>query len=236
MPEREADLCERFAEAARGQGWSVFPEVGGWDLVLVWARASIYQGPQEGDQLGIEAKLRPGVEALAQTHQRSRWKGPDFRGVLVPEASRDFAYLAAQLRLHTFDLKHCGTWEPKKRPRYDRWQRSRVDIAVVDSMRWERDRRLWLPPVPLAGPGGQPCPRQLTRWRIGALKLCVLLRARGFLTTEDFKREKVDPSRWPRVGWLVADGKIGRLTRYVAGPAPLPDVGYEVERDALAAS
>lgn len=237
MPEREAELCERFAAAARDQGWDVFPEVAGWDVVLVWNRPAIYQGPAPGDQLALEAKMRAGVDALAQAHQRSRWSGPDFRGVLVPDATRDFRHVARELRLHVFDLRHCGPWKPAERKHrsWDRWERSRTKLEVQGDLRWNRDRRLWLPPVPLQGAGGAPSPRQLTRWRVGALRLCALLRSRGWITSEDFKREKINPSRWPAVGWLVGEGKIGKLTRYVPGPAPLPDVGYEAERDALAA-
>lgn len=234
MPEREAELCEKFAEAAREQGWIVYPETAGWDLVLVWGREGT-EGLATGDQLGIEAKLRPSVEVLAQAHGRGTWQGPDFRGVLVPDASPTFTYIASCLNLHTFDLRSCLDFVPKHgHDRYGRWRRRRLGLSVDQNRRWKPDRRLWLPPVPLAGAGGAPSPRQLSKWRVGALRLCLLLRSRGYLTAEDFRREKISPSRWPACGWLVADGKIGRLTRYIAGPKPLPDVGYEVERDALA--
>ncbi|MGD9676434.1 MAG: hypothetical protein AB7V19_07100, partial [Candidatus Bipolaricaulia bacterium] len=218
------------------QGWTVFPETDGWDLVLVWRRPSVFDGPQEDDQFGIEAKLRASVDVLAQTHLRGRRsRGPDFRGVLVPHASGPFDYLASQLKIHSFSLKHCGPW--KETSRYGTtWSNPRVDLHTVPRYRWDRRSRLWLPPVPLAGSGGSPSPRQLTKWRVGALKLCALIRARGYLTTEDFKEAKISPSRWPVQGWVVPDGKIGRLTRYVIGPSPLPDTGYEVERDALYAA
>jgi len=241
MPEREAELCERFAAAAREQGWDVFPEVAGWDLVLVFRGAPRERRHYEprcdarpGDQLALEAKMRASVDALAQAHQRSRWQGPDFRGVLVPEASRDFRYLAGELRLHTFDLSFCGPWKRKRAPTQDR----RL-LSVSEAMRWDRDRRLWLPPIPLQGPGGQPSPRRLTRWRIAALRLCVLLRSRGWLTSEDFRREKISIATW-RDRWIRADHagpREGKLVRYLAVPdVALPDAGYEAERDALSAA
>lgn len=229
MPAREAELCERFAAAARHQGWEPYPEVGGWDLVLVW-RGEPTRFLRTGDQIGVEAKLRAGVEVLAQVLQRGRYQGPDFRAVLVPKASKDFRFLARELRVPIYDLRDCAI---RRRASWGDWP----VIQPADGLRWEPKRRLWLPPVPLQAPGGQPAPRRLTSWRVAALRLCTLIRDRGFLTSADFTREKIAISTW-RDRWIKPDyaaPREGRLLRYVPIPGRgLPDAGYEAERDALA--
>lgn len=42
----EAELCLAFSEVATAAGWTVYPETGGWDQLLVNAA---------GEQIGVQA-------------------------------------------------------------------------------------------------------------------------------------------------------------------------------------
>ena len=213
---RETVLCDEFAARARASGWIVYPETGGWDLLLVHADAT---------QVGVQAKLRPSFDVVAQAMERTFFApdthGPDFRAVLVPTATASFRAVCDELRLHVYTASH-------------EWARH---VAVpLDRLRRAVKQRHALPPIVPSWSGGAPSPKTLSRWRIGSLRLCALLRSRGYITGADFKAHQIDRSRWVAAGWVHSEGDRGSL-RYVPGrnACGLPDVGYEAERDALAA-
>lgn len=261
--ERESDLCERFAAAASLDGWKVFPEVDDWDLVLVWDRDDVpalsndadsrelvdimkrrgrafaalamSNGIRRGDQLGVEAKLRPTTEVLAQVLNRPLRSGPDFRAILVPDAPWHFDTVARALGVQVFSLQHCAPWRPGKiGPEWRRgYLRDRLTIQPVP-IRWERNRRLWLPPVPSFGPAGQPSPSPLTKWRVAAIRLCRVLRDRGWVTIEDFNREKISIHTWRKLWIDPTSERSGKLKIYRLRPdAVLPDVEWEREAAAM---
>jgi hypothetical protein len=85
---------------------------------------------------------------------------------------------------------------------------------------------------------GQPSPRPLTAWREAAIRLCIRLRDRGFVTTHDFRELGISKRRWtdPVSGFLVADGYEGRVSRYRQRPgARLPDEGWEAVAEQIRA-
>lgn len=216
---RETELCDAFAARARESGWVVYPETGGWDLLLVHADAT---------QVGVQAKLRPTFDVVSQALPAGMpgdtyaLPGPDFRAVLVPTASHAFVQVCSALRIFVYT------------PQVETW--CRAVNSPPDFMRHATTKRHALPPIVPSWSGGAPSPKTLSRWRIGSLRLCALLRSRGYITWADFKAQKVDRSRWVAAGWVRGEGDRGSL-RYVPGhnAAGLPDVGYEAERDALAA-
>lgn len=245
-PASEAELCDAFAEAARGDGWRVFPEVSGFDLVLEWDGTrpvpTIWRDREDvpiaavdaGYQIGIDAKLRANIDVLAQAIGRieDSIHRPDAAAVLVPEYSRAYACIAHRLGLRCFDLRNCAGA-----------QRHTIDPVVPPPLWLYRgshagpDKRLALPPIPLRDSGGKGGPRTLSQWRVGALRVCALLRARGSLTRADAKPHGIDLADWAQRGWLVSDGK--RPARYTPGlrlDVTGPEVGYEATRDALIAA
>lgn len=239
----EAELCDAFVQAAVEDGWDVYPEHGGFDLLLVWKATRLHpkrlppgcaRAPA-GYQIGLEAKLRANVDVLFQGYHHTRRVrvGPDEVGVLVPKATGSFGGVAKALGLRVFDASHYE--EPK-----EGW-RARHTIDPAPCYVEPKLKRVRLPAVPLQGSGGQPSPRTMSKWREAALRLCILLDSKGWISGADFKAAGVDRQRWVQGGWIVAAphlGKDGATTKYVAGDQLAisgPVVGYAAERAALAA-
>lgn len=214
IPESEVKLCEELVVLARDEGFRVFPEVSDWDLIIV---------DEEGVQLGVQAKMRANVDVLAQAVRRLyRINGPRHRAVLVPKSSGAFRQVARALGVHVFTIRQIRQW------RGNRFTKKRKLIDFSNMKVWP-GKPHWLPPVPSCCPAGSPAPRPLTQWRVKAIELCLLLEKQGFLSGEDFKKAGLNVTGWIQRGELVRDGKIGRFGRYVAGPRPLPIVGFEEE-------
>jgi len=211
----EGALCDQFASEARAQGFRVHAETSGWDLLLVDA---------DGGQVGIQAKLRPNVEVLAQAlgHGGRPCPGPDHHAVLVPLAAFTpaFAIVARELRLVILDAEAILVG--------DRWDGRK--LSIVDALErapiWEHTERAWVPELEVhALGGGRAGPVQLTPWKIAALKLCRILRRRGYLTRADFAQHKVSVTWWVQGPTAVLTAKrIGKQSRYVpSGNGVMPD-------------
>ncbi len=242
----EAELCDAFAARARATGWEVYPEVSGWDLLLVWTGdapipspacaydhmsvsfySKVYAITQDwdgtlkpGDQLGLQAKLHPNLQVLSQgiSDLEAKWKGPDFRGVLVPHTNPEFNLIASQLGLRVYV------------------ENTERDVILPPLVRWRTGGKVWVPPVVPTWSGGLPGPRTLSKWRVGALRLCARLRAGSELSKDDFKAAGIEHRTWVSRGW-VTGSRVGKDYRYRLGRnTDLPDAGYEAERDLLAKS
>ena len=224
----ETQLCEKFISAADEDGWTVYPEVKKWDMVLVWENDPLpAYDLQTGDQVAVEAKTRANIKSLYQAHSRCRGrKSPNFRAVLAPKASKEFKYVAGRLKTGVFTLDHCEGGESK----YYRRRKVRPP-----SWRFDPDAQLWLPPVVPDIQAGVSSPQPLTKWRVKALKLCKILDQRGWVTSKDFKALDLSMKIWKgRKNWLRHDGKVGRCYRYVKGSGKgFPSKGWETEMEAI---
>lgn len=245
-PRTEAELCDALVLVAGDDGWDVYPEVEGWDLLLVWngtrkdpnfwPRRTDFTPTPVGYQIAVEAKLRGNCDVIVEALDRARYRRPDEVAVLVPEAGKAFSSLCSRLGLRVFTLDHCVS----RRKLYGADTRVEIDPcgATAAELEHSAPRRLPLPAVALQGSGGCAAPRTMSKWRVGALRLCTLLAERGHLTSADFKAHGVTQQRWLDARWIRRDGSVGRLARYVAGPRLHengPAIGYEAERVALAA-
>lgn len=207
----ETDLCAAFTEAARSEGWTVYPEPTGWDLLLC----------RRGVQVGVEAKLLGGVEVLLQalpaltsmpTRRRSRlaragFPGPHYRAVLVGrfagrgrgarEGRRAALYaLAAYVGVLVLELRPGPggetTWLSTgwrenlsldlRRPRFP--HRNRLDVRAY---RWFPSKPVWTPPFVPDRPAGVPCPVKIGPWQLAAVALEFLADA-GWVSLGDARR------------------------------------------------
>lgn len=209
--ESEAELVREFLRRLERErtDWRVYPETADWDLLLV--------GP-DGTQVGLEAKLTLNAkvvdQALAGVHSRwSRFDGPDYRGVIVPQVGR-------QLHLERI----CGV----------------IGIGIISLANEENGvrRGLNLPTVfgrvwPCWGPAdrcpvpdyvpdvtaGVAAPVKLTDWKVRAIKLSIVLDRKGWVDRSMMRALGISPSRWcdPYQGFLRQDQR-GQYVRCDATP------------------
>lgn len=217
----ESHLCDVFVEQLRKRApeVAVHPEVDSWDLLLVvpaataarWWRCAV-EGADV--RVAIEAKLRPGIPLLAQAlHRLRRYaRRPDGAALLVPLRTLPLEEVAFALGF--------AVWSPGR------------DYLFAPP--WlEGDSRPRIEPPEFEVPhlrAGAPAPRPLTQWRERAIRLCLRLRERGFVTSADFRELGISPRWWTGPGGvLVRDGEDEkRRRRFVArAGAELPDAGWE---------
>lgn len=212
---KEADLCAAFI-AALPEGWTAYPETGGFDILLVRSA--------DGMQIGVEAKLKLNAKVICQVSESTDFysvAGPntDCRAVLIPDGvGDDLAGVCHLLGItvikmrHGPEARHGSTFHPDL-PRigpnywdgsgwYERCPSKRIELPE------------WVPDVV----AGDSAPVALTHWKIGAIKLVITLQRRGYLTRQDFAHFKISMSRWTQQGWLTKDGHGG----WIAG-AYMPD-------------
>lgn len=217
---KEEDLCRLFAQEMADLGWTVYPETGGFDLLLVW--------PETGHQLGVEAKLSLNAKVADQIIPddlpgfHSRGAGPDFRAVIVPtltDASQGIAKLLKILGVNVWDVRDQGRGPSFMNAvtRYEgaaQWAVSSKPLPGFDCAWFDFNpaRRCEVPSIMPQVPAGVPSPVRLTPWKMGALKVLVDLELDGFVTAGSVRAHGVDPRRFCATdGWLKAlgEGKWG---------------------------
>lgn len=202
----EAEMCTAFCAWVTKQGWTPYPETAGWDVLLV---------APDGTQIGVQAKLRFNMKVLEQCVQTSFYDtcngiGPDYRGILVPRQHAEQTEILFALGLTHFRPSGTNDFYPglnDRRHAYDSWHY------------WNPAQREKLPAyVPDVQPGAS-SPVQLTEWKVGALRIAAVLDIRGYVTRNDFKRERIDPRRWMLGSdvskWLLPGAEPGQ---FVKGP------------------
>ena len=228
----EQAMVADFTAWVRHQGWQVYAETAGWDLVLV--------RPEDGFQVGVEAKLRLNADVLCQViGHDSRLRqgyGPDCHAVLVPAAKAIGGLTTIARRLNIVVINGSGppardhsvfrdgVWYGGR----DGWKGccfapglpKRNDGQYMDPA-WPElcpDRRVTLPDYVPDVVGGASAPIALTHWKIQAIKIACLIEHRGWVTRSDFKAVNLHMSRWTEGQWL---SRIGG-GRWAAGPG-MPD-------------
>jgi hypothetical protein len=202
----EGALCEAFAEWARAEGFTVYPETAGWDMLLVAA---------DGHQLGIEAKLSLNLKVLAQALKGCTYsaeRGPDYRAILVPESHEGVDDICAHFGIEVFTAQRAWTRKATTAWEFDRRHAYRHELHD-----WNPKQRCELPDYVPDVPCGVPAPRTLSPWKVGALRVLAIIEVQGFVTREDVRNCRNDPRRWcAGDGWL----KPLERGRWTTGTAP----------------
>jgi len=198
----EADLCAAFI-ASIPEEWQAYAETAGFDILLV--------RKADGFQIGVEAKLKLNGKVLAQAVEANGWfnqQGPDCRAVLVPrDINTELAPIAAYVGLTVLRVDMHDDW-PGLRRHFWPTLPSDTQHGFWGQDDWHQllpSRHCDVPEYVPDVVAGAPAPVQLTRWKVGALKLAILLQHRGHLTRADFKHHGIDIRRWIAAGaeWLV---------------------------------
>lgn len=206
----EVALCERFLAAVKkGGGWTPYAETAGWDILLV--------RDADGVQIGIQAKLRCNIEVINQSlEEYGAWaadrNGPDYRAILVPDSeARGLDRVADYIGLTIIRVTppaERGIIRADFRP-YLPKEGGHQSAFGDDWHEWCPTRRHKLPEYVPDVAAGSAAPMQLTRWKISAIKIAILLERRGHVTRADFKHIGIDHRRWLTGGmaWLrVSNG------------------------------
>lgn len=189
----ESALCESWAAAVRAEGWTVYPETSGWDLLAV----------REGTQVGVQAKLKANLDVLAQAVTSDfATRGPHYAAVLVPHSSRPFHDVAVACRLLVIASRWRDAWRLAGREVAGGPEWPRLADQIEHAAPLHFDIPEWVPPDVPDLPAGVPCPVQLTAWKYQALRLLARLAVRGYVTGKDFAEIGLSRSRWYH-HWLV---------------------------------
>ena len=224
----EAALCAAFIKAV-GEEWVCYNETANWDILLV--------RKIDGFQIGIQAKLRFGVDVINQaieggwTH-RIAGPCPDCIAILVPRAEdKGFGKVCDALglnvvRVHALDFSRGWTFSPRLPARGDKYSEGDWhETATV--------QRHQLPEYVPDVAAGAPSPLQLTDWKIKAIKLAITLEMRKHLTRRDFAHHRVDHRRWVTQGWLkVVDGRFVKDDAFPKFKRQHPVVYRQIRKDA----
>lgn len=201
----EADLCVAFLRSVDKRDWIVFNETAGWDILLV--------RKADGFQIGIEAKLKLNALVFAQvidSDKQHNQRGPDCRAILAPQddVQSGINAFCAYIGITIISLRSGvdpeirAYWQQAFTPRLPKIGDEYMDQSWYP---WLPAKRHLLPEyIPDVG-AGHPSPIRLSRWKIGAIKIAVLLEDRGYLTRTDFRSIGVDIRMWmPRdKGWIM---------------------------------
>lgn len=227
----ENELCNIFIEYAKMNGWQIYPETSGFDILLV-----------KNIQIGIQAKLHDNIEVLSQSVDGlynnkgifTTTYGPDIRAVLVPRASAAFKRIATILKIFVIE----GTlleWNTSTKS-YS-WIK-KIDTDIDDYREWfllQSNNKCWIPEVEINIPAGVSSPKQITPWKMKAVKLCIKLDAQGFLTSDDFKTAKISMPLWIQQSWIIPNNKkSGKRKQFIRNTQiKLPDQLYPEILEAL---
>jgi hypothetical protein len=236
----ENEMMEAFGAHARAEGWLVFPETSGFDMLLVATDRVHALGVQPGDQVGVEGKRACNMRVLVQAMPKNTGAGPHYHLVVVPRLDPDFAELARTVGIMAVAAANRD-WGRSR----GLWVKSdfRFDLKIFPTFyRQYYEEPCWHPEVEIWVPSGVASPKTISPWKVKAVRLCMVARRQGFLTSDDFRQHSISMGVWRTRRWLIPTGeKKGRLTKYVLNELkypydPPPHLKYPEILEALSAA
>jgi hypothetical protein len=202
----EADMCAQFISEI-GDDWTAYCETAGFDILLV--RKS------DGYQIGIEAKLKFNVNVLTQILEDGWYleHGPDYRAILIPyDASSSLGAITSYIGITVIRVSKNPRWGYNSRftPNLPNPAKDNIYLGREEWFDWCPTKRCILPEYIPDVAAGASAPLQLTKWKISAIKIAIILEERGWVARPDFKHVGIDYRRWiaKESGWLKP-GEIG---------------------------
>lgn len=198
----EMELCRKFIESIPDE-WVAYPETAGFDILLVHV---------DGLQIGVEAKLKLNVNVISQIApsrvQERMNSGPDFRAILIPTGKKvkHLDRIAELLGFAVISMDYEARHGRQFFPPLPVINGSAIYGEWFD---WCPAQRCHVPEYVPDVPAGSSAPIALTQWKIGAIRLSVLMERRGFITPADFRHFKISQSRWTQERWIVQGDSRG---------------------------
>lgn len=211
----ETDLCNDFIEHAESNGWIVYPETNDWDIFMVANKVT--RNIKLGDQVGIEAKLKPNLKVLSQAYSRSLYykeAGPDFVCALVPEVTPEFENVSNALGIIPIAMF-------EKRDDSHIRVVSKFEFSLHKRNRRIYSKKLWVPDVQVAVSAGSAGPRKVTSKKIKMVRHCLyMLDNNGMCTSDSFAENDVGNYRtWLNLKWIKDSGmRVGSKKLWVLNP------------------
>lgn len=224
----ENELCNALIEYARSNEWKAYPETSNWDILL----------EKNNKQIGVQAKLKDNINVLYQAvSHRNHNAEPDIIAVLVPNASFEFIIVAKELKIYVIEASN-QQWNnyPYGKCKTETIKKINISLDNIPEVFCRNPKhKCWAPEVEINVPAGVKSPREITPWKIKAVKMCIKLNEKGYLTSQDFKDAKLSMTLWVREKWLLNTGeKDGKLAKYVKNTnSILPSESYPEVAEAL---
>lgn len=212
----EYELCDEFIKNNSNE-WDIYPETYSFDIYMFHKKSMI--------QVGIQAKLRQNIHVINQAlhsiymnNGKLKKYGPHYIAVLVPVYSYDLIYK----KLNILTLSADSSITP-----------SLIHFNSITVN--EHQYRHGIPLVKLQSKAGVPSPKNLSKWRIGALKLMIKYNEQGYILSSDARMEGINPSNLDHYfEYKYLEPKIGRCFKMkLRDPKKHPAVGYEKELEDL---
>jgi hypothetical protein len=207
----EAEMLAAFTTRAQAQGWRCYGESCGHDVIMVMQSAAEAEwlGIAVGDTVAVEGKLQLSATVLRQAmpawrrfhFQPGRTRSADFYAVVVPDFTPDAKALAEALGITVWR-------QMPPRPEYPH-HNTTGRLALDDDTRCVGALPLELPAVCVDVAAGCPSPRQVTPWKLEAVRLCLLGQQRA-LVADDFRLSRVRPRSFLDRRWMQVVSGSGK--------------------------
>lgn len=200
----EFELCNDLIDLARNLNWKIYPEVSNYDLVIV---STTEKYPFKiGDQIGIEAKLKPNVKVLSQIIEKmSDHKGPNWIATLTPYITEEFASVSKFLRISNifaFDKANDPVSQQKNKLRSTFKHFSNINRKFYKVP-------LWVPDYEIDIEAGAASPKSVSPWKVKAVEFVININKNknGLMTSQDFRDYGVgNYQTWLDRGWIKYSG------------------------------
>lgn len=187
----EVELCAKFIENAKSQGWRCYQEFANFDLYIV----------KEDVHIGIEAKLQANFKVIMQAKDKiDNSHGPDFVAVLVPKQKAKYEFRVV------FNCAGMIVFDEES------------DIATMVDFGCLFNNPKTRPTLPLVEEtgaiAGSSAPVKLTRWKINIINLLAINEVQGFITTKNMKECGINRGTIvSRLRWFVAGSNKGEYVK-----------------------
>jgi hypothetical protein len=217
----EYEMCDEFVELNKAD-WDIYPECYGYDMLMFSKDSEI--------QIGVQAKLKNNLQVIYQIlnnvdiSNRIKRIGPHYGAVLTPIDDNNYYHLCRRLNIIKFNIVPI-----KATMNYI----NNVNLDGYTILNFlERHNR---PIIRLNDSPGKSSPKNLSQWRIQALKIMNKYYDQGYIISSQLRELGLNTTLF--TNWFeyrYREPKVGRCFKMVLKDENKhPAKGYEKELIAL---